>query len=698
LADLIKIDDATPNQLVALLGVPKDVADRIGATRPHSSKADLNWLPASATALLSDRLEVKKFNLNEATVAQLVTLCGLPEAVASAVVASRPFYVSMEIRHVAGVDAAAFDAVTAIFAVSPLTYVDKLTGKPVDLRADSSQVLVRLKAQDSESADSIASRNSLRRISRGKGRNDYQVYAVSDGETGTGTIQKLKVDRAVDKVVPAFRNAAGVAQFIDPEYCVVQFKEGVTPEEQNTVIASAGLTIDERHRTPGLLTLRMRAAADSPTKIIDAVNVLNASPAVAFAEPGFIAVDDRDGAVANAASSTDTESAELDWNLSLLGCQQAWPVETGRPDVVIALIDSGIDLKHPALTGGYLQRGQGESWNFEDDSDPDPTDIDGHGTFIAGIFIGNGQSGVRGICPGCRVLPLRVPLSGATLSYARRRDAILYAIDAVAPPKRLIISISWKTTGDVALIRDAIAQATQRGVLVVCSAGNWPTNYNEPHYPSDYDDVLSVAAVGPDQIPADYSFFGDQVDLCAPGGGGDTGGDTDNIRSAAIGGGVIYDFGTSFAAPHVAATAALLLSHGADLTREQARNIIEASAKPINHAGTGKGLARVDLALANVPVPTQGPVVVPVTGGGVTSGKTDSSGTVSNGTTTGGAISSGLVIVNEWTEDRLRDAFLLLPITIRIILARRPFAALEDVRSILGLSASQYDQIAAYSS
>ncbi|CCV14641.1 S8 family serine peptidase [Mesorhizobium sp. STM 4661] len=675
MADFLKIDDATRAQLVGLLGVSEDVADQIVATRPHGSKADLDWLPAPASARISDRLEIEKFNLNEATVEQLIQLCGLPEPIASTIVANRPYYLSLELRHLEGVDAEAFDAVTTVFTVSSLTYVDKLTGKSVDLRADSSEVLVRLKSQDSESAESLASRNSLRRISGGSGRNDYQVYAVSQGETGVGAIRKLKLDRAVDRVVPAFRNAEGVAQFIDPEFCVVQFKDGVTPQEQNTVIASAGLTIDELHRTPGLMTLRMRSAADSPRKIIEAVKVLNASSAVAFAEPGFIAVNDREGAKKKAAKkarpSDDAESGSLDWNLSLLGCENAWLVEMGTPDVVIALIDSGIDLNHPSLADGYLQRSQGESWNFEDDSDPNPTDIDGHGTFIAGLLIGNGQSGIHGICPGCRILPLRVPLAGASLSYARRRDAILYAINSVAPPTKLIISISWKTTGDVGLIRDAIAQATQRDALVVCSAGNWPMSYNEPHYPSDYGDVLSIAAVGADKGPADYSFFGDKIDLCAPGGSGTAADQGSNIKSAAIGGAVTYDFGTSFAVPHVVGAAALLLSHRSALDRQRAREILEASAEPLDQAGTGRGFARVDLALDAATGSDEGPVVNPVT-------------------------SDGLIIINEWSESRLRDTFLLLPISIRIIIARRPFSSLEEVRGILGVSAAQYEQIATY--
>ena len=157
------------------------------------------------------------------------------------------------------------------------------------------------------------------------------------------------------------------------------------------------------------------------------------------------------------------------------------------------------------------------------------------------------------------MLPLKVPLEGTSLSYAKRRDAILYAVGLVQEPRRLVMNLSWKTTGDVALIHDAISQAYQAGVLVVASAGNWPETEEEPHFPSDYTEVVSACAVGPDRRRAQYSFFSKEVDLVAPGGSGSENA-AENLHSARPGGADGVHFGTSFSSPHVAGAAALLLS------------------------------------------------------------------------------------------------------------------------------------------
>ncbi len=78
--------------------------------------------------------------------------------------------------------------------------------------------------------------------------------------------------------------------------------------------------------------------------------------------------------------------------------------------------------------------------------------------------------------------------------------------------------LSWKTTGDVALIRDAVNTAAARNAVVVASAGNYPERENQPHYPSDYPVVISTAAVRPDGKRTSYSYYGAEVDISAPGG------------------------------------------------------------------------------------------------------------------------------------------------------------------------------------
>lgn len=332
-------------------------------------------------------------------------------------------------------------------------------------------------------------------------------------------------------------------------------------------------------------------------------------------------------------------------------------MERGSPDVIIAVIDSGVDETHPALQGGLLSRGPSDNWNFASDN-PEPADDDGHGTFIAGILVGNGALGVRGLCPGCRVLPLKVPLYGEATSYARRRDAILYALDKVPAGKHLIINLSWKTEGDIALIRDAISTVTARNALVVASAGNSPSRENEPHYPSDYPEVTSVAAIGPNRRRADYSFYGDQVDISAP--GGDVEDPQGGIRSAAPNNSITTGWGTSFAAPHVAGIAALIVSAGLSLTTPAIRLAMESSATPLQDVGMGHGLVDGGAALRSL-------VIQPNDG--------------------------SLQVINSADLATLVNRFGLLPYTARLIVARRPFASIEQIHGISGLTEVQYATI-----
>ena len=155
--------------------------------------------------------------------------------------------------------------------------------------------------------------------------------------------------------------------------------------------------------------------------------------------------------------------------------------------------------------------------------------------------------------------------------------------------------MSWKTQGDVSMVREAVQTAIASGVVVTSSAGN---NCGEcqPHYPSDYQSVISVGAVGPDGRKAVYSAYNNRIDFAAPGGVGGGVDPSQNIVSAAIGGGARADAGTSFAAPHLAAVAALMLSQTPTLGVEDIRRIIGASARPVQDAGFGRGL--VDMASA----------------------------------------------------------------------------------------------------
>lgn len=554
-------------------------------------------------------------------------------------------------------------------APATLRYLDKSSGTEVRLTPNPAQLLLRPHQQDSESAGNLARDLRLTPVSRARQGDDYLIVATPESESGADALAAAQRDPRVAMAAPSFHAAGSPPVFLDPAYCMVQFKEQVPEASAQGLLESLQLGIHRRHRSPGLYTLRLDGGGVHVGALAAALQALNTSLLVKFAEPAYIGKNDLESAAPVLAPASDAEAARH-WNLQLVNAAAAWQYHSGAPDVIVAVIDTGVDGQHPALQHALLPRPATQSWNFAEDEAPEPDDNDGHGTFIAGLLVGNGQQEIRGICPGCALLPLKVPINSATESYARRRDAILYAL-AYAGARRLIINISWKTTGNVALIHDALKLAVARGAVVVCSAGNWPDAGDEPHFPSDYVCAVSVGGVGPDRLRAAYSFYGSAVDIAAPGGSGASSADG-NIWSAQPGGGVRSDFGTSFSAPHVAGAAALLLSQNPALTVAQVRQLIEDHALPVADTGLGRGLLDIGAAMmasAALPMPSPIPPDGPA---------------------------DGLAAVNQLGADALVALFGLPAITALLLVQRRPYRQLEDLRNTLGMSESCYQRIATY--
>ena len=296
--------------------------------------------------------------------------------------------------------------------------------------------------------------------------------------------------------------------------------------------------------------------------------------------------------------------APLRWGLSAVHAPQAWQVTQGSDDIVVAVIDSGIDRTIPALAdrmwrnpgeipgngrdddkNGYVDDVYG--WDFRDgDADSlSGTPLYGHGTFVAGLIAAafDASTGAGGVAPRVRLMDLRF-LDSRGLFYTRDWRKLAAAIDYAVENGARVINLSlYAKVTPPEYVHAAIRRAVAHGVLVVGIAGNAGTD--RIGYFGRWPEVLTVGAVDRYGRPAPFSNRGPEVDLAGPG---------VQVVSFAPGGELTAGSGTSFAAPHVAGAAALLLSLHPDLSLDELVQLLTDTAEDLASPGpdqaTGAGL------------------------------------------------------------------------------------------------------------
>ncbi len=276
----------------------------------------------------------------------------------------------------------------------------------------------------------------------------------------------------------------------------------------------------------------------------------------------------------------------VSWGILRISAPDAWTITHGRNDVVVAVIDTGIDTSIPQLEealwvnpgeiprNGIDDDGNGytddiHGWDFRDGDNSSliGTDLHWHGTFVAGIIVAQpGDVPIVGVAPGVRIMDIRFLDSNNQFSsrdWNLFAEAIDYAVDNGAD----IINMSiFANARPPASLENTIRRAVQSGVVIIGITGN--TGQIGVLYPAKYNDVYAVSATTEDDLLASFSARGPEVFFCAPGEG---------ITSFLPGGQAATRSGTSFAAPHVTGTLALILSALPSLSPAQAVDVLMGS-------------------------------------------------------------------------------------------------------------------------
>ncbi len=230
------------------------------------------------------------------------------------------------------------------------------------------------------------------------------------------------------------------------------------------------------------------------------------------------------------------------WGLDYLSIDKLWNITQGSRDVLVAILDTGIDASHPDLVGQVA----GEV-NFSDS--PTADDIYGHGTHIAGIIAASLESpGTAGIAPKTRLLNVKVAEDNGTSSAKNVARGIIWAVDNGAS----IINISIQISDTSPELKRAVEYANDRDVIVVAAAGN--NRFGKNVYPACYPSTIAVTALTHESRLAPLANITEWVDLVAPG---------YKIYSTMPEGSYGYQTGTSFATAYVSGYLALLHSMAA---------------------------------------------------------------------------------------------------------------------------------------
>jgi subtilisin family serine protease len=434
-------------------------------------------------------------------------------------------------------------------------------------------------------------------------------------------VLKLKSDQPAEtNAVIKIMDSLGVkTREVKPVFTAIHamHRHGLTEEEiLNKTISKLKNISPKRYlptnlRARGLANVYRVTLFEQSADVINLCAQLQKHPSVEYAEPNFLiksllVPDDP----YYHSSGTWGQSYDDLWGIKKIQCEGAWDVTTGSQDVIVAVVDTGIDYNHEDLvqniwinTGEIPDNGIDDDGNgFIDDirgydfctyggkpRDNDPMDGRGHGTHCAGTIaaVTDNTMGVAAISWHSKLMAVQGLDETGTGWDTDLAEAVIYAADNGAS----VINCSWGAEGWDAsqVMKDAMGHAYDLNCVIVAAAGNFNAKALM-FFPANMKEVITISAFDDNDIRASFSNWGIKIDVAAPG--------VDilsclaagsyyeqHYQSSIVGEKYIRLNGTSMAAPHVSGLSALILSNYPEFSNEQVRQVLRISADDVSGAG-----------------------------------------------------------------------------------------------------------------